>query len=100
MNKKTDGYWYLEADDGKSNKQVRYLKTLVKWVRAQGNQQVCIQWFQPELTKEAIGEWWTNPEMTDEQICHAAMKAKGARQFLNLPARVMRADVVYVIEEH
>lgn len=74
MNTKTTGYWYLESDSGWHGT-VRYLKTLVKLVRAQGDQQVCIQWFTNERINSGKA-FWTRPELTDDEICTRAIAVR------------------------
>lgn len=77
MNKKTDGYWRLEADDGTSTT-VRYIKTLVKWVRAKGDQQVSIQWFTND--GNFIRMSYTVPNLTDDEICTRAIATRQSKE--------------------
>jgi len=86
MNTKTTGYWYLESDSGWHGT-VRYLKTLVKLVRAQGDQQVRIHWFANERIPTGIvtgvNAFWTRPELTDDEIVTRALSARDAEQRTN-----------------
>lgn len=90
MNTKTTGYWYLETDNGQWCATVRYLKTLVKLVRARGDKQVCIQWFPneriPVSPPTEFDAWWTRPTMSDSDIIEQANEAREARQPRNMPA--------------
>lgn len=89
MNKKTTGYWYLETDNGQWCATARYLKTVLKLVRAQGDKQVCIQWFPNERIAVSppteFDAWWTQPTMSDAEIIEQAETARWERQPINMP---------------
>lgn len=103
MNKKTQGYWYLESDNGWRGT-ARYLKRLVNLVRAQGDQIVRVHYFSndriPTNIVTGVNAVWMRPELSDDEIMTRALEARDVEQRIYLPAHIMRADVVYVLTEN